>query len=785
MRALNRKMLRDLWGMRGQMLAIALVIVAGVATYVGMRGVMGALQHTLTAYYAEYRFADGFASVRRAPESVADRLRAIPGINDVETRVVTAVNLDVADFDEPVTGLLVSIPEGRPSELNRLVVRAGRLVEREDEVVLNEPFAEAHGLGPGDALGAIVNGRRRTLRVVGVVLSPEHLMQIEPGAFFPDPQRFGVLWTGRTALAAATDMEGAFNDVAFTISPEASEPDVLARVDALLARYGGLGAYPRADQPSHFLITEEFRQLDGMATMLPAVFLLVAVFLLNLVVSRMIGLQREQIAALKAFGYGNGAIAWHYVSLVLVVAVGGAVVGTLFGAWIGQAMGALYLEYYRFPSLEVTVQPALVLTATALTAGAAVLGVLRAVRRAAALPPAEAMRPAPPAVYRSTVAERLGLQRWLDQPTRMILRHLERQPVKALLTVLGMASAGALLVMGLFFTDAFDHIIRVQYGLAQREDLAVTFVEPTSAAALYELAALPGVWHAEPFRAVPVRLRHEHRRYDTALEGLPPEPYLRRVLDANLAPLHVPPEGLVLTERLAERLGARPGDLVTVEVLEGRRRVREVPLVGLTTQFIGVGAYMDLDAVNRLSGGGDALTGAWLLVDPAAEESVTAALRARPRVASIASQDRAIQAFRDTSAATMLTFTFVLSLFAGVIAFGVVYNSARIALSERDRELASLRVLGFTRGEVAYILLGELALLTLLSLPLGLALGALASYGVVASLSSDLYQIPVVFSRRTFALAVVVVIAAALASALLVRRKLQRLDLIGVLKTRE
>ena len=787
MRALDRKMLRDLWGMRGQALAIGLVIVAGVATYVAMTGVAEALQRTLDAYYAEYRFADAFASVRRAPAPLAERLRGVPGVNEVQTRVTAAVNLEVPGFGEPVSGVLVSVPEGRQPELNRLVLREGRLVRpgREDEVVVNEVFAEAHGLGPGGGLTAIINGRRRALTVVGIALSPEHLMQVQPGSIFPDPERYGVLWMGREALAAAYDMAGAFNDVAFTLAPGARLQDVLDRMELLLERYGGQGAYGREDQPSHFLISEEFRSLQAMATLLPMIFLVVAAFLLNVVVTRLIALQREQIAVLKAFGYGNAAVAWHYVKLVLVVALAGAVVGTALGAWMGEAMGGLYLEFYRFPSLDVALRPGLVATAVALTAGATVAGVVVAVQRAVRLAPAEAMRPAPPAAYRPTIIERLGVQRLLDQPTRMILRNLERQPVRALLTVVGIATSCAILIMGLFFTDAFDHIVRVQYGVAQREDVTVTFVEPTSAAALFELRALRGVHHAEPFRAVPVRLRHEHRSYDTAIEGIPPGAYLRRLLDAELRPVEVPPEGLVLTERLAEILQVRPGDAVTVEVREGRRRTRRVPVAALTQQFVGVAAYMDLAAANRLAGGGQTISGAFLMTDARYADGVTEALRARPRIASIASQDRIIQAFLETSAQSMLTFTYILSLFAGVIAFGVVYNSARIALSERDRELASLRVLGFTRGEVAYILLGELAVLTLLGIPLGFVLGAAAAAGVIEGLQTDLYQIPLILSRQTFALAAVIVLAAALASSALIGRMLTRLDLVGVLKTRE
>jgi putative ABC transport system permease protein len=787
LRALDRKLLRDLNGMRGQAIAIAFVVIAGVTTYVSMRSISDTLNRTLEDYYGAYRFADGFATVRRAPERLTEQLRRVPGVAQLETRVSAGVNLEVPGFGEPVMGRIVSLPEAGQPQLNRIFLREGRLMRpgRDDEVLLNETFAEAHGLRPGDSLVGIIRGRRQTLTVVGVALSPEFLMQMAPGSIFPDPERFGVLWMGRPALGAAYEMEGAFNEVSFTLAPGAGIDDVLSRLDLVLEPYGGTGGYGREDHPSHVMISEEFRQLRVMSTLLPVIFLAVAAFLLNIVVTRLISLQREQIAVLKAFGYSDLEVGWHYMKLVLLIAVVGAVIGTGVGAWMGRSLANLYLQFYRFPYLEHTVRWQVVLTAVGLTAGASLVGVLRAVSRAVRLPPAEAMRPAPPATYRRTLVERLGLARFLDQPTRMVLRSLERQPLKAGLTSLGIASSCAILIMGLFWTDVFDEIIRVQFGVAQREDVTVTFIEPTSVAAVHELRSLPGVQHVEPFRTVPVRLRHGHRSYETAVEGIPDGAYLRRVIDPGLRPIPIPGEGLVLTRRLAEILAVAPGEEVLVEVLEGRRETRRVTVSALAEQYLGVGTYMTLSAANRLAGGGDAVSGAFLLTDRSYEPQLNRALRDRPRVASITSQDRAIASYMESAAESLLVMTFVLSLFAGVIGFGVIYNSLRISLSERDRELASLRVLGFTRGEVAYVLLGEMAVLVLLALPLGFALGAVAAAGSARALQTEIYTFPVVLRRGTFGLAAAIVLASALASALLVRRQLNRLDMVGVLKTRE
>ncbi len=773
--------------MRGQLLAIVLVVVAGVATYVGMRGVMHTLYESQEQYYTEARFADGFATVRRAPERVADQLREVPGIAAVETRVLAAANLDMPGFDEPVSASIRSVPDGEEARLNRLLIREGRMVEpgRGDEVLVNEVFAEAHNLQEGDTFTATIRGQRQRLTVVGVALSPEVIIQVQPAGLFPDPERFGVLWMSRSALAAASDMDGAFNDVTFSLAPDASLDDVIERVDLLLDRFGGTGAIGRADQTSHAFLEIEFEQLENTSTVLPLIFLLVAAFLLNIVVARLVNLQREQIAMLKAFGYSDYEVGAHYITLVLGVVTAGAIVGTVLGVWIEHLLGQLYLDYFRFPSLEYSFHLPVVLTAFALTAGASLIGVLGSVRRAVRLPPAEAMRPAAPPTFKPTIIERIGLQRFFDQPTRMILRNLERQPIKSVLTVAGMSAACAILVLGLFFTDAMDYLVEAQYEIAQREDLTVTFTEPTSPRALYEIASLQGVTYAEPLRSVPVRLHHEHRTQDTSLDGILPDAYLRRVIDRELRPILIPPEGIVLSDRLAHVLRVAPGDHVRVEVREGARPIRTVPVVALTEQFIGMGAYMDFEALYRLVGEGPALSGAFLMIDDAEAQVLQHRLLDRPQVASVLSQDRVVEAFEETSAETLLVFTFILSLFAGIIAFGVIYNSARITLSERDRELASLRVLGFTRGEISYILIGEIALLTVLAIPFGFVLGSVAAAGVAATLATDLFQIPLVLTRSTFAMAATVVIASAVFSALIVRRRLHTLDLIAVLKTRE
>jgi len=787
MRALDRKLWRELWAMRGQALAIAAVIVSGVATLVMSLTALDSLDRTRDLFYRDYAFAEVFASLKRAPQDLAARLSALPGVGQAETRVVAAVRLEVDGFPEPVTGQILSVPDHGPQRLNRLHLRAGRLPEpgRADEVVLHETFSEAHDLTPGGRVTAIINGRRQVLTVVGVALSPEYVYQIAPGALLPDYQRYGILWMARTPLASAYGLDGAFNDVALVLARPAVEADVIRRLDDLLEPYGGAGAIGRGDQLSHHFLSEELRQLRTTATVFPLIFLGVAAFLLNVVVSRLIATQRDQIGILKAFGYGNGAIGWHYLEMVLLIALAGVAGGIALGIWFGKGLSGVYSEFYRFPSLQFVLRPEVVGIALAVAGGAVLTGTLHAVRRATRLPPAEAMRPESPVTYRATLLERLGLQRLLSQPTRMIARHIERRPIRSLLSITGVAMACGVMIVGNFQQGAIDFMVDVQFGLSQRDDLTVSFVEPTATRALGGLRSLPGVVRVEGQRVAPVRLRFGHRSFRTTIQGVESGSTLQRVLDDRLRPIEVPPDGLLLTDHLADILGVSPGEAVRVEALEGARVQREVPVRAVTTQFVGVGATMDRTALNRLLQEGDVVSGAMLAVDRRDRQRVYDRLKEMPRVAGVLVHESSIQAFFDSMAGMVLYFSGIATLLGATIVFGVVYNTARIALSERSRELASLRVLGFRHDEIAYILLGELGVLTLAGIPLGFLVGHGLCAFLVSRFESDLYRIPLVVEPFSLALAAAAVLVAAALSFVLIWYRLGRLDLVAVLKTRE
>ena len=590
---------------------------------------------------------------------------------------------------------------------------------------------------------------------------------------------------GERALGAAFQMEGAFNDVSLALAPGASEADVIDATDRILAPYGGTGAYGRADHLSHMFVSSEIDETQVTSVLLPTIFLGVTAFLLNMVLARLVATQREQIAVLKAFGYGDATIAVHYFQLALGPVLVGAVAGTGLGIWLAVALARVYARFYQFPVATYAQDWSVVGGAFLVAGGAALLGAIGAVRRAVRLPPAEAMRPEAPATYRPGVVERLGLQRLVPAAERIILRSIERRPLRALLSVTGIALATAIVMTGWFMFDAINVMKQIQFEAVQRHDVMVVFDVPRSARAAWELSRLDGVRTVEPFRAVPVRLRHGHLAKRAAILGLAPGSELQRLVDRDMAVRDVPRGGLLVSDVLAGKLGVVAGDTLQVEVLEGKRRVRAVVVAAVSRDIIGSSATMSLDALHAVLGEGGTLSGAYLSVDRRLAPQLYRTLKQTPAVTGVVVREAVMRGFEATIAESFSISITMMVAFACIIAAGIVYNGARVALSERGRELASLRVLGFSRGEVVRLLLGEQVLLTFAGLPAGLLLGYALAWLVAFRFESDLFRIPLVIRQATIAYSLAVVLGAALLSALAVRRRVHRLDLVAVLKTRE
>jgi putative ABC transport system permease protein len=784
---LDRKLWRDLGRMKGQAFAVAMVMGCGLAMMIMARSLIFSLESTRREYYEANRFAEVFAYLKRAPNSLAARIKEIPGVGTVEPGIASQVTLDLPTLDEPASGMVRSLPDFAPPELNRLFLRRGRWLSPSSrrEMLVGEAFAEANNLQPGDSIAMLLNGRRQSFTIAGIVLSPEYIFESRPGAALPDNRTYGIFWMPYKELATAFDRYGAFNFLSLTLEPGGNERSVIAELDRVLEPYGGRGAFGRADHPSHIRVSDEIHVLETISIGFPVVFLSVAAFMINAVLSRLLNLQREQIAIMKAFGFTNSQVVFHYLKFAFVIVALGTVLGGCGGVLLGHRLVMLYHHFFRFPDLEFRPDRTAFPLALMVCAIAAVAGVFNAVRRAARLPPAEAMRPEPPANYRPAFVERTGIAHFLSHTFRIAVRNLERRPMQALFTVAGLALATGILIVPNGFRDSVARVLDTQWDTIQRQDLSLGLVEPASVQVQHLFAHLPGVVTVEPFRSAPARLSFGHKRRQLGLQGIPPAGLHNRVLDDRDHLVKIPPDGLVASVKLVEVLGARVGDEVRVEILDGKRPTRTVRLVGLAGDFTGMTAYMDLTSLNRLLEEGDVISGANFRVDDAHRAEFLHALKGIPKVSWVAIKESLRENFRQTTAASIGLIQKIYMAFAIVVAFGVVYNNARISLAERARELATLRVIGFSRREVGAVLVTELVVLSLIAVPVGLLLGTGFAKAIIRAVNTETVRLPLVLTASNYAFAVLVVAIASALSAVVVLRMLNHLDLVSALKAPE
>lgn len=765
--------------MKSQTITIAIVVAAGVAMFVGSKSSYDSMARARDLFYSSTGFAEGFVSLKKAPQSTRSRIAETSGVAHVESRIVQEAALDFAGEKLPSAGRFISLPE----KLSRLAVRSGKPPAALNEVMLSESFALANKLVPGSRLVAVLNGRRQVLRVSGTALSPEFIYIFRPGSFMPDDKHYGILYMTREAMENHFDFGGAFNDLAFTFAPGANVRHTLKSIDAVLEPYGGLGAYDRDKLASYAFLRDEFKQLRTNAFFLPLVFLGVAAFLLHIVATRLIARQREQIASLMALGYANREIAGHYLKLMLVISGGGALVGIAAGWWLGKSMTALYGDFYRFPDLNHVFHFSVPFWGLVIGASAGAVGTWFSVKRVMKMQPAQAMRPPMPERFAESFFERWFKN--IPAITRMFLRNLLRRPVRTVLTILGLSTSVMIMVLGLFMTDMMDAMLGTQFELLNRESMTVSFLRPVSATALGELKSRPGVQLAEGYRLVPVRLRSGHFTKELAITGLPPGAQLRRVADDKGRVVAMPASGVLLNARIAKKMGLKPGDTIQLELLEGNRRKIRVTVANLVEEILGQGCYMQSDALSRLLGEERSINVAALKIDLLKQDEIIAHLKTSSRVASISTREGTLKIFYDMMSRSMLAMITIILIFASAISVGVVYNTAMILLSERTFELGSLRILGFTKAEVFEMIASELGSTVLASLIPGCALGYGFAWLMMNTVDTEEFTIKLIITSRTYVTAVLVSLATALVSFVILYFRIRKMDLVSVLKVRE
>jgi len=790
MRVLNRKLVRDIYRARGQAAAVTAVILVGIASYITMASAYRNLLLTRDAYYEEQRLADFFISLERAPVTDIYRLQQIPGVRDVRGRIVEDVDVDVPGNGVPKTGRIISMPDRRQPVLNDIVLLSGRYFDigTANDVILSDGFAKANRLEPGDTIYANINNRRQPLRVVGTALSPEYVYLIRnPAELVPSPERFGILWLPQSFAELAFDMQGACNDIVGTVDDLSRVEPILDQAETMLDRYGVFLTISREDQISNRFLSDEIAGLAVSARIMPAIFLGVAAVVLLVLLNRMVRQERTQIGLLKAYGYGDWAVSGHYLRFALVLGVAGCILGFIVGQLLAGLMVRMYIEFFNFPILRSRVYPDVIVQSMGLSVFFAALGAFTAVRHAVRIRPAEAMRPEAPKTAHHTMLERISsIWRRLPFTGKMIARNVGRYKWRAALTILGVAIAAAMLFIGWFFMDSMDFMMDFEFNRVRRDDVRIALQREMGKNAWHEFSRMPHVRRAEPLLQYPFKVLNGWRSRDVGITGLLPEGRLLALEDTAGQPIQIPDHGVILGDHLADQLHVRAGDSITLRPLLGRiMRERVVPVAQVVREYFGVGAYMHLNTLSRLLDEPFAMNAVLLKTDPGASRRVNEVLRELAVVAGVEVKEDAYENIRRTLATSMRISNIMTVLFAGIIAFAIIYNSTMVSLAERQRELASMRVLGFSAAEVGRILYVENLMLSAVGLVLGIPLGIGGSRAIITAYETDLYRLPFEIGPRTYVYTVLFTVLFVVMANLTARRKVIRLNMVEVLKERE
>lgn len=790
MRVLHKKLLRSIRRSWAQSLAVTMVVLCGIASYICVYSAYLNLGLTRDTYYIQNRFADFEIYLDRAPYSAVFKIEEIPGVRQARARIVRDVNVDIGGVDEPRVGRLISMPNPREPVLNDLVLLSGRYFDAgaQDQVILSDRFAKENRLALGDRIQVSVESKKYSLRIVGYGLSPEYVYMIRNvQELIPSPERFGILWAPEDFAETALDMKEACNNILGTVDDPASMDGILDQADKLLETYGVFAKTRKQDQISNRFLSDEIRGLGVSAKITPTLFLGVAALILLVLLNRMVRTERTQIGLLKAYGYSNWTLAFHYLEYALILAITGCLGGFVVGQWLASQLLKVYVQFYQFPLLEFRMYPDIVTRSMAIAIGFALLGALSAAIRAARIQPAESMRPEAPRFAHQVWLERFPrLWRRLGFVWKMIFRNVSRNAFRAALNVFGVAISTGLLIMGFFTMDAMDFGMRFQFQEVQREDVRISFQTEFGKDAYYDLTRFPHVRRAEPMLEYPFELRAGWRKRDIVVVGLPPRAELQKLMTFAGEETPVGEHGLIVSGYLARELALEPGSPATLKPLMGRiKKERQVTVSKVTEQFLGMSAYMNLETLSRLLDEPFAMNAALLRIEEGSDKAVSREFKDVAGIAAVGFSKDAYQSMLDTLAQSMRITNVTLLIFAGIIAFSIIYNVTSIALAERQRELASLRVLGLTCREVGGILYNENLLLGLIGVGLGIPIGIAICLLLVRVYDNDLYRLPFHIEQRTYVTSVMLTLFFVFLANLAVRRKIHRLDMVEVLKAQE
>lgn len=779
-----KKMWRELRENKAAYLACISVIAIGLMLFTSMSVIYEGLSDAKNNFYTDYQFADGFAHVRGISQTQVDRLSFEEGVAHLEGRMVKDARVLFPDREENIFLRLVSIIPEQKTRLNDVMIVDGVLPTAGSRGILLDPgFLEANGLRPGDTIPVIIAGKQVELTVAGAALSPEFVYAMRtPMDIYPDPATFGVAWM---PLGVMQNLFGdeSLNDIVFTLSAGHTYEDVESRLKPRLESFGLESIYARENQLSEAILEQEIRAMESMVTSIPLLFLIVAATILYVLLKRMVEQQRGQIGILKAFGYSSREILFHYISYALIIGALGGLLGSLLGFWLSYPMMKMYEEFFTLPGLTGQFSLNYLVLGVLLSTGFGVLAGYFGSKGVLKLQPAEAMRPPAPPLAKQTLLERWRLY-WdnLTVQGKMATRNTFRNLGRSFFTLIGVMFAFSLIATTGYFLSMTDVLVLDQFTKVQTHDVKVVFAAPLDSwDAQLELSRAPGVNRFESYLEVPATLNHKWYEKGTVILGIEQNSEMYNLLSSDGVKVALPSAGIILSQNLAEKLQAKVGTRLEVESPYAKDSPVYIEVVDIVPQYLGSNAYMEINALGRLLGQGNISTAALLSVEEGAFPYLKDRYRESKGVFSVEKKDAMLLKFSELMESYGYTY-WILALFGMLTGFAVIYNSGIVSLSERKRELASLRVMGMTPREVLQVLAFEQWFVSIFGMLAGVPMTMLFLQGMASAMDEDLFSIPVILELRPFIIGALGTVASIWLTHWVILRKIRKLSMVEVLK---
>lgn len=781
MKKLDVRLLRMVKHSKGQFISVTTIVAVALCIYVLFSITSVNINNAVDQYYSDTSINDLVIELMRIPQAAVDDLKSIDGISDAQGRVSVDVPLQVTDKDEKVNIRVVSLPKNG-GVINKLYTIKGNKAELgEDNVIVLEQFANARNINIDEVITPYINGRTYNLKVSGVAASSEYIYLMEnEQSLLPALDKFGVVYVTESFAQSVFGYRGSYNEVLIKLREQKNIEDIIDIVEKRLDKYGLKRITKLEDQLSNNVLTQKVDGIQMMSSILPVMFLMVAAIIISIMLSRIVSNDRMAIGVLKALGYSNFNILFHYTKYALSIGLAGSVTGIAGGVLLSKPMSEVFVSYFNIPLSGIKLQHSYIVNAILLTSLFCIGSGLFGARGVIKIMPADSMRPEAPKSGKRILMERITfLWRHIPFSWKMVIRNILRNKRRFSFLVLGLALAYGINVVPLYMMNTMVSMFELQFGEYQKMDYTINFVRPLHEGVITDLSHLIKSGRIEPRLEYPFELVNGWRKNTVGIIGVPQQTAFYKFVDKDSNVVKLPNNGIFITEAVAKSLNVKEGETIIVKsFLPGKEDV-SLQVAGIVKQYLGANAYMNIEEMRALLLERQMITG----VSVASKDNLKEKLKDVRNISTVSSVGDMKQSFVEYLDTMNLAIGLYM-LFGGILGFALIYNATIISISERKMEFASLRIMGFEKKDVYGMISKENLIMALIAIIVGVPLGLGMINGMADSFSSEMITFPVIFSPKFFIQAAAATIIFAIVAQLATLRKIYNLNFIDALKSR-